>query len=35
MIICIKKYLTNIWSLIHENVNSAELKKLVAYKRSV
>ena len=34
MIVCIKKYLTNIWSLIPKKVNSVELKKIVAYKKS-
>ena len=36
MLTCIKKHLSNIWSWIHEKVNTeAELKNCVAYRKSM
>ena len=38
MLICIKQHLSNIWSLVYDNVKQhweAELKKSVAYKKSM
>ena len=37
MVICIKQHLSNIWSLIHEQVKQdwGWLKKSAAYKKSV
>ena len=34
MVICIKEYLSNIWSLIYEKIMSLSWKKSVAYKKA-